>query len=199
MGPLNRLLLVRSAARYTAAGWPVAPAAWWDRGRYRCGAKPCPTAGHHLAGHHLAGDGSVGGPPSAGAGILAVPPWPYTLALLTGVAFDALEVPAVAGAAVMDRLRADGFGGPVARLPTGRWILAVRPEADVVDELLATAATVGVVRHGPGSYVPAPPSRLQHGRVTWIVPPWSVGWRLPAAAPVLAAALRRPAALPLSG
>jgi hypothetical protein len=41
------------------------------------------------------------------------------------------------------------------------------------------AAHLDVVLHGPGSWVPAPPTRTPLGRVRWEVHPAVTGWRLP--------------------
>jgi hypothetical protein len=105
--------------------------------------------------------------------------------LATGEAFDVLEVPASVGLRALGaaRLHADvlgpdhaGAGGPVAVGPTGRWMFFVRPGAPLRPEL---ANCLDVVRHGPGSRVPAPPTRLGEGAVHWAVTPRKVHWRLP--------------------
>jgi hypothetical protein len=36
-----------------------------------------------------------------------------------------------------------------------------------------------VVRHGPGSWIPAPPTRLLEGPVRWAISPEETDWRLP--------------------
>jgi hypothetical protein len=35
------------------------------------------------------------------------------------------------------------------------------------------------VRHGVGSWIPAPPTRLPEGAVRWVVPPEETRWTLP--------------------
>jgi hypothetical protein len=126
--------------------------------------------------------------------------------LLTGRSFDVLEVPAAVGlralgtarlhADVLGEARADG-SGPVAVGATGRWMFFVRPGVPLRPEL---ANCLDVVRHGPGSWVPAPPSRLPEGIAHWAVAPRKVHWRLPGAetvqrnlADALGALGRRPA------
>jgi hypothetical protein len=52
----------------------------------------------------------------------------------------------------------------------------VRPGQQLLPEL---AGRLEVVRHGRGSWVPAPPTRLVDGPVRWSVPPARVDWRLP--------------------
>jgi hypothetical protein len=105
--------------------------------------------------------------------------------LLTGQDFDVLEVPAAVGLHALGtaRLHADvlgpalaGGGGPVAVGATGRWMFFVRPGVALRPEL---ANCLDVVRHGPGSWVAAPPSRMPEGVVHWAVAPRKVHWRLP--------------------
>jgi hypothetical protein len=102
------------------------------------------------------------------------------------------------------RLHADVLGpalaagsGPVAVGATGRWLFFVRPGCALRPEL---ANYLDVVRHGAGSWVPAPPSRMPEGVVHWAVAPRKVHWRLPdpeavqqSLADALAALGRRPA------
>lgn len=161
-GPLVRLHRQRrQAVRYVEAGWPVLPGAWWDRTRYRCGVAECRASGLHAAGHH---DASPIESVSAGTGAQ----WadrPCTLLLATGSAVDVLELPALASAAV-ESVRE--MAVPVARLPTGRWLLF----AATVDGAMDSRQPVdrrrgGPLLHGPGALVPVPPSQLPHGRVRW--------------------------------
>jgi hypothetical protein len=42
---------------------------------------------------------------------------------------------------------------------------------DLDPDLLAAARAGGLRRHGSGSHVPLPPSRLYRDRATWVVPP----------------------------
>jgi len=123
----------------------------------------------------------------------AVPPGacPQGAVLLaTGGKFDVLEVPASVGLRALGaaRLHADILGpeladgrGPVAVGPTGRWMFFVRPGVPLRTEL---DRCLDVVRHGPGSWVPAAPSRLPEGAVRWAVAPGAVRWRLPESAAV---------------
>lgn len=185
--PLVRSGLGRAAAGYAALGWPVLPGAWWDGDRFCCGGERCTPDGHHLAGQH--GGQSPGGWTPGGVGgsmdparVRAVWTEPYTVAVGTSVTVDVLEAPGAAAAVVAD-LPGNGLAGPVARLPTGRWLIVTAAAADLDPGLLARARAAGVL-HGRGSYVPLPPSRLEHGRVVWAHRP--VVARLPHPLPVLA-------------
>jgi hypothetical protein len=95
---------------------------------------------------------------------------PAALLLATGDAFDVLEVPAALGR------RALGVAGPVAVTAAGRWMFFVRPGQPLCSEL---DHRIDVVRHGPGSWVPAAPSRLAEGPIRWAVAPERTRWRLP--------------------
>jgi Bifunctional DNA primase/polymerase, N-terminal len=165
-GAIRRIRLGRAAARYAAHGWPVTPGAYRAGSRFSCGRAGCPTVSCHpvfeqwaaAASHHPA----------------TVAAWwrdtPYTVLLATGRAFDVLEVPAYLGATALDG------HGPVAVSPTGRWMFLVLPGQPLRPEL---AERLDVVRHGWGSWLPAPPTRLLEGPVRWAVPPHRTGWRLP--------------------
>lgn len=165
-GPVLRLHQQRrQALRYVEAGWPVLPGAWWDRTRYRCGGVECGVSGLHVAGHH---DATPIESVPAGTGA----PWadrPCTLLLATGSAVDVLELPALAGTAV-ESVRE--MAVPVARLPTGRWLLFAATVDGAMDSgTSADRRRDGLLLHGPGSLVPLPPSRLPHGRVRWRIRP----------------------------
>jgi Bifunctional DNA primase/polymerase, N-terminal len=117
---------------------------------------------------------------------------PCPVLLATGRTFDVLEAPAPVGLRALgtERLHADVLGagrtggrGPVAVGPTGRWMFFVRPGTALRPEL---DGCLDIVRHGPGSRVPAPPSRLPEGPVRWAVAPHTVGWELPEAEAVQA-------------
>lgn len=165
----------RVAGRYVARGWPIAAGSWWDGHRYRCDLASCKVEGLHGVGH--------GDPAATSAEDLAGwPARPYTLLLLTGLGVDVLELPARAGTAVAatrSRVRV-----PVARTPTGRWLLFVAT-GGLSDEAAEAARASGVLHHGAGSHVPLPPSRLAHGRVQWITRPDSDDLDLPSAAGLL--------------
>lgn len=161
-GPLLRLHRQRrQAGRYVEAGWPVLPGAWWDRRRYRCGGVECGVSGLHVAGHHS-------GPVIGSASVESGARWsdrPCTLMLATGSVIDVLELPARASAAVESALV---LGVPVARLPTGRWLLfAATADGGVSSGAPVDPRRDGLLLHGRGSLVPLPPSRLPHGRVRW--------------------------------
>jgi len=176
VGSLSRLVLGRAAARYAAAGWPVAAGAWWDGDRYRCATHPCRVVGPHLAGHV-----DIGRAMSGDAGV--VQSWwaanPFTVALATGVGFDAVEVAGALGEVGFDLLRRNGLVGPAGRLPAGGWLFLVSAGVDA--GFVGSAGGGGLLYHGRGSYLLAPPSRLRCGRVRWVRAPWVDDWRLPVA------------------
>jgi hypothetical protein len=178
---LDRLRLRRFAGRYAARGWAVVPGACLIRRSFVCGRPGCPTTGCHPAleqWERAASDDPV-----------QVANWwrhqPHGLLLITGRAFDVIEVPAYLGRRMLDVVRtrpgaaAAGptrFHGPVAVTPAGRWMFLVRPGDPLRPEL---EHCLYVLRHGPGSWIPAPPTRLPEGTVRWTVAPAEIGWRLP--------------------
>lgn len=117
---------------------------------------------------------------------------PHTVLLATGGAFDVLEVPATLGLRVLEAARLHGGAlgpnrtdarGPVAVTPAGRWMFLVRPGESLRTEL---DNYLDMVLHGPGSWIPAAPTRMPEGPVRWAVSPEQTRWRLPAAAVVQA-------------
>ena len=94
-----------------------------------------------------------------------------TLLLITGRALDVLEVPAVTGREICAQLRDTGRVVPVAATDSGTWWFPVSAGAELPVEL---AAAGGVVLHGAGDAVLAPPSQVPDGWVHWRVPPADV-------------------------
>lgn len=141
------------------------PGAFLIGDRYVCGPL-CPTVSCHPAVDHWE--------KIASADVSAVDNWweanPFSVLLATGYAFDVIETPARIGAP------ARGTPGPIAVTPTGRWMFLVRPGESLRPEL---AAQLDVVLHGPGSWIPAPPTRTPLGRVRWERSPAAADWRLP--------------------
>lgn len=178
---LDRFRHRRAALRYAEHGWAVTPGASLTGTRFVCGRAGCPTAGCHPALERWDEQSS--------AELDRVADWwrgrPHTVLLTTGRAFDVLDVPAHLGLRALGaaRLHAGVVGpgrgqvrGPVAVTPTGRWMFFVRPGDPLRPEL---DECLDVVRHGPGSWVPAAPSRLLEGRVRWAVTPDETRWQLP--------------------
>jgi hypothetical protein len=135
--------------------------------RYACGPL-CPTVACHPAVDRWED--------AAGTDTRTVEMWwarrAFSVLLATGRAFDVIEVPAQIGRPAS---RASVLG-PVAVTPVGRWMFLVEPGDALRPELSAQA---DVVHHGPGSWIPAPPTRTLDGRVRWEVPPAVTDWRLP--------------------
>ncbi|MFC4064021.1 bifunctional DNA primase/polymerase [Actinoplanes subglobosus] len=162
---LDRALLRRAAMRYAAHGWTVTPGAYLTGHRFECGRPGCTITGCHPALDSWAA--------SAGTDPARITAWwrrhPHTVLLATGNTFDALEVPAALGTH-------GPAGGPVAVTGDGRWMFLVRPGSPLRPEL---EHRLDVIRHGAGSWIPAPPSRMPEGQVRWEVPPARSQWRLP--------------------
>lgn len=182
LAPLDRVRLRRVAVRYAAHGWDVTPGACLARQRFVCGRADCRTTGCHPALENWE--------QAATSDPTRVATWwrhqPHGLLLATGRAFDVIEVPAHLGRRVIDAARPypgltygvqpDRGHGPVAVTPAGRWMFLVRPGNPLRPEL---DQCFDVVRHGLGSWIPAPPTRLPEGPVRWVVPPEAVRWQLP--------------------
>jgi len=98
-----------------------------------------------------------------------------TLLLITGRALDVLEVPAATGREVCAQLRDAGVVVPVAATDSGTWWFPMSAGAELPAEL---AGAGGVVLHGAGDAVLAPPSLVPDGWVHWRVSPALVGYRV---------------------
>ncbi|MDG6102333.1 bifunctional DNA primase/polymerase [Dactylosporangium aurantiacum] len=174
----ERAKLRKAALRYVEHGWHVLPGAYLvgqhagrhaKERRFVCGEIGCRTVACHPAARVPSRS------PAVVAGWWRKDPW--TVLFPTGYAFDVLEVPAALGRAA---LLGDGLvaaRGPVAVARPGqgeRWHFLVLPGHGLLPEL---AQQPGVVLHGQGSWVPAPPSPQFGGRVRWELPPEAHGWR----------------------
>jgi len=175
---LHRSLLKRAALRYVSYGWDVVPGAYLTGDRFHCGRHNCPTVACHPA--------LPGWEEQASHDGRTVAKWwsqlPYTILLPTGRAFDALEVPAALGPGI-----AAGVDGPVIASPDGHWFFLVRAGDGLRPEL--QQPHLGVLLHGLGSWIPAPPQRQQGGRVRWQVRPEDCPGPLPDSYAVQRAAL----------
>ncbi|GAA0537086.1 hypothetical protein GCM10010172_18070 [Paractinoplanes ferrugineus] len=171
--PLDRRRLRRHALRYATHGWAVTPGARLTGHRFDCGRPGCPIMMCHPAMEYWEDDATT----DTGR----VRHWwrnrPYSVLLVTGKRFDALEAPAALGLRVLGSARLHRAGiGPVAVTAAGRWMFLVRPGAPLRTEL---EHRLDVVRHGCGSWIPAPPSRMLEGAVRWAVDPDRTQWSLP--------------------
>lgn len=179
--PVFRARLRNRALRYAGHGWAVTPGAPLREGRFDCGQPGCLTTGCHPALERWEEEASIE-PRRVAA-------WwrrhPHAVLLATGHSFDAIEVPAHLGARTLGAARvqtrlaepaSETVRGPVAVTPTGRWMFLVRPGEPLRPEL---AECSDIVRHGPGSWIPAPPTLLPEGPVRWAVSPEETRWRLP--------------------
>jgi len=164
---LRQVRLRRAAVRYAAHGWAVVPGAARSGERFRC-ESGCPTVTCHPDWTEWESTATTD--PDWVAALWAFRP--RAILLATGAAFDVLEVPAFLGAGTERGLAR----GPVAVTGAGRWMFLVRPGTRLRPEL---AERPDVVRHGAGSWIPAPPTRTTEGRVRWLIDPEEVRWRLP--------------------
>ncbi len=167
----RRASLRRSAVRYAEHGWDVVPGAWLTGGRFTCGRPACPIVGCHPAFPDW--ESSATCDPAAVRSLWARRA--HAVLLATGRSFDVLEVPATLGRQAISGLSPTVVGGPVAVEPGGRWMFLVRPGGGLAPSL---AGRPDVVLHGPGSWVPAPPTRQPCGVVRWRVDPRAVGFHL---------------------
>jgi hypothetical protein len=169
---LDRVQLRHQALNYAWHGWDVLPGAYLAGDRFSCG-----PGCHTVACHPATMDGT--GSASHESGVIEA--WwsfrPYSVLLATGLAFDVLEIP---GSADADRMVPTG---PAAMTPAGRLMLLVRPGGTLRPEL---AARYDTVLHAARSWIPAPSTRTPDGPVRWLVPPVTVGWRLPDPRPIQA-------------
>ena len=158
--------------------WPVVPGTWWRDGGWSGG-----SAGRDSA------PALAGGVAEASTDPAQVARWwsrePFAVLLCTGGVLDVLEMPAWMGRRVAAALRATGVPAPLAATPAGRWWFPVIAGAAMPASWLAAE---GVVLHGGGSWVIAPPSECADGLVHWRVSPSACGWRLPSASVVHSAA-----------
>jgi hypothetical protein len=154
-------------------GWPVVPGTRWEGTEWLSvtgsrGGESVPTV--------------AGGVSAATVDPAQVARWwsvaPYSVLLATGGVLDVLEVPSWMGRRMAATLRSVGLVAPLAATPSGRWWFPVAGGA--AEALPARLADAGVVRHGRGSWVIAPPSECADGLVHWRVSPSACGWRLPA-------------------
>lgn len=103
---------------------------------------------------------------------------PYSLLLATGVTLDAIEVPGYLGRGAARVLRAIGLPVPILATPDDRWTFLTRAGQELARPL---ADHDDVIQHGVGSWVPLPPTPVQHGVVHWRVRPEVCNWDMPEA------------------
>ena len=157
-----RIKLRHAAHAFADQGWAVTPGGYFNGQRMACDRPTCwATSCHPLLPDWETATTAAGG-------------WwddkPHSVLLPTGRAFNAIEVPALIGSSVW------GIGGPVIITPNGRWIFLISPGTPLREELDERG---DIVHHGPGSWIPAPPTVLPEGPVRWHISPRQVGWQLP--------------------
>jgi len=177
---LLRMRLRNTARRLADRGWPVTPGSYFNGERMACDRSTCwATSCHPLLPDWESNDDSSD--------------WwsdrPHAVLLRTGRIFDVIEVPGLLGAKVK------GIFGPIALLPTRRWMFFVRSGSMLRPEL---DHRLDIVQHGAGSWVPAPPTLLAEGSVRWHLSPQQVSWHLPPATEVQRAMLTALVALDAS-
>lgn len=100
---------------------------------------------------------------------------PY--AVLVGTGFHWLDVFRLrqpTATKILESISDAGKCGPVAVLPDEQWLFLVEAGDAPPAELLGRQ----VRYHGPGDWLPLPPTRIGRHAITWHVGPASVGWRL---------------------
>jgi len=186
--PAQRRRLAGGARAYVAAGWPVAPGAWWDPAacRFRCAQSGCITTGLHPAPpdiHNVAFGRCQATVPAAVSDIgMVAERWgdgPYSVLLPTGEVCDAVEVRARVGRRLQALLAAYGRLGPVALYPDGTVLLITKAAGTAAADWSAEFAEGGAIHHGRGSWVPLPPTQLATGPMRWARSPTVAQWRLP--------------------
>ncbi|WP_030254368.1 bifunctional DNA primase/polymerase [Streptomyces violens] len=182
--------LLDIAVRYAAERhWDVLPGAWLeDDGAATycsCGARDCRTPG----AHPLAADWPTAATGSTTAIHNLWTQHPRAAILLpTGRTFDALDVPETAGCLALARMERQGLPlGPVIRTPDRRMLFLVLPGAaaklsDLArTPLRSSPAALGLITHGEGTYIAAPPTRTgRHAPVQWARHPTPANRWLPA-------------------
>ncbi|OLF15847.1 DNA primase [Actinophytocola xanthii] len=162
-------------------GWPVLP------GTYPAGSQWAGREGTENTGPHPVHEDwqeRIGTKPEQ------VASWwsgrPYSVLLATGVSLDAIEVPGDLGRGTARELRSVGLPVPIIATPDDRWTFLVGAGQPLARSL---AEHPEVIRHAEGSYVPLPPTPVQHGVVHWRVRPEVCGWQMPASETVQEALL----------
>ncbi|HEX3306965.1 MAG TPA: bifunctional DNA primase/polymerase [Streptosporangiaceae bacterium] len=176
------------AAQYASMGWPVCLGAHayrgtlaaMERGRAcSCDRVGCPAPGAHPT--------SPAWQMQATVDLNVIQDWWETrpeanVILVTGRVFDVLDVPAVAGAAALERLDAARVAvGPVAVVGQERMLFFVMTRGSPADEdewwscgldSEPESVVAGLRWHCRDSYVPAPPSRDASGQAArWLRSP----------------------------
>jgi hypothetical protein len=164
---LRRRALRRAALRYAHHRWDIMPGAYLDGSEFDCGQPGCLAVSCHPAVPRWEA--------AAGCDPGTIRAWwrerHHAVLLATGRMVDVLEVPAELG-----RPATTGVRGPVAVAPAGRLMFLVRPGEGLRPELQCRP---GVVLHGPGSWVPVPPTDHPGGRIRWLTAPEEFDWQLP--------------------
>lgn len=105
--------------------------------------------------------------------------WPCTaygfaVWTLAGQAFDALDVPATIGSAVLSALRRDtGCAQDVIEIPgePGLWRFLVQPQRYTPRALLAELASYGATYLTNADRIELPPTLVEAGELRWVRPP----------------------------
>lgn len=138
----RRRTVQQVAVQYATTGWPVVPVA----------------INHDaatIAARHASAD------PGRVAAWWNCRRW--DIGLVTGIAFDVLQLPAHLGSPLHRTLH---DSCPTAISPTKTWMFVVTPD-NALDPALADAGAI--LHHGP--VLLAPPTRTPAGRYSWIIPP----------------------------
>ncbi|MCK1796716.1 bifunctional DNA primase/polymerase [Streptomyces sp. XM4193] len=182
------------AVRYAKErAWDVFPGTWLETvdgvPRCSCGTARCDAPGAHPRDGGWAEQAT--GSASAARRLWERRPLASVL-MPTGRAFDAIDVPEVAGCLALARMERMGLDvGPVTCTPYGRMLFLVLPGAaatvpDLVRRQGWSPGAIDLVTHGEGHWVAAPPTRMRRGLVQWVRQPNAANRWLPNAEEVIA-------------
>jgi len=164
----DRAGLVNGALELVDRGWPVMPGTYWQTDHW-AGVPDAPRSGP-VPALTLGAVGATRDPRT-------VREWwselPYAVLVATGSVVDVIEVSALVGRRLCERL--PDLSAPVGTSSTGRWWFPVGPGEALRPEL---ASRGDVTLYGRGSWVVAPPTCLPEGHVRWRNPP-AGDWTLP--------------------
>ncbi|GGM73706.1 DNA primase [Longimycelium tulufanense] len=165
---LHLAALRDAALSFTHHGWAVLPGSPWWQGRYRNPATSLVTAGLS----------PIWPREQASTEPRQVRAWwdtqPYSLLLVTGEAFDVISVPVGWGLAASQRPALRRHPAPVILTPAGRALFLVTPTARLYPQLCACPSANW---SETTTVVPAPPTRMCGGPVTWWVTPERCDWQ----------------------
>lgn len=172
--PGRVLTEIRDAAvEYVEHGWPIQPGTYWGDGSRRWHGKP-----HAKGLEPLAEQWTLAGIANPAHALNLWTHRPYSPVMACGVVADAIEIPSVRGAGVVQALRAAGCLPPTIVTPFGTWVLLVRPGEPSRPEL---ALQLGVGFRRAGTWIALPPAAHATRCYRWHTHPRTLDWTVPGA------------------